>query len=185
MIPPAQAGGIASSGVMAVDAPSFTVEAASFDEIADEFHARVSRMVWCNVASVDANCRPRSRIMHPIWEGQTGWIGTWLTSVRSGHQAPSLKVQQLREHPYVSLAYVSDIMQPVYVDCRVEVRSDLESKRRFSELARAFPPPYGYDPAELFGKPEESRFGVLRLEPTRIALVEFPAPPGKVLVWRA
>lgn len=167
-----------------MDAPDFTIEASNFDDIAEAFHARVARMVWCNVASVDSDCRPRSRIMHPLWEGKTGWIGTWLTSVRSGHQAPSLKVEQLRANPSASLAYVGDVMKPVYVDCRVEVRDDPKAKRRFSELARALPPPYGYDPAELFGTPVEPRYGVLRLEPTRIALVEFPAPPGRVIVWR-
>lgn len=167
-----------------MDTPDFTVVTSNFDDIAEEFHARVARMVWCNVASVDGDCRPRSRIMHPIWEGQTGWIGTWLTSVRSGHQSPSLKIEHLRANPYVSLAYVGDVMKPVYVDCRVEVRDDPASKQRFSELARALPPPYGYDPAELFGEPDEPRYGVLRLEPMRIALVDFPAPPGKVLVWR-
>jgi hypothetical protein len=170
---------------MAVDAPDFTVETTSFDDISAEFHARVARMVWCNVASVDDSCRPRSRIMHPLWEGQTGWIGTWLTSVKSNHEAPSLKIRQLQDHPFVSLAYVADVMKPVYVDCRVDVLSDRETKRQFADLAGSLPPPYGYEVAEIFGGPEDARFGVLRLEPLRIAVVDFPAPPGKVIVWRA
>jgi general stress protein 26 len=167
-----------------VQIPDF-IDTTDFTEIADEFHERVARMVWCDVASVDEQCRPRSRIMHPIWDGATGWIGTWLTSVKEKHQAPSLKVRQLAQNPHVSLAYVADITKPVYVDCRVEIIDDPEAKRRFSDLARALPPPYGYDPADFFGPPDDPRFGVLRLEPSRIALVDFPAPPGKIVVWRA
>jgi hypothetical protein len=49
-----------------MDTSDFTVEVTDFAEIAAEFHARVARMVWSNVATVDDQCRPRSRIMHPI-----------------------------------------------------------------------------------------------------------------------
>jgi hypothetical protein len=184
MAAPAVAGA-AFFWVIEVDPSNFTVETTNFDDIAAEFHARVSHMVWCNVASVDDACRPRSRIMHPIWEGKTGWIGTWLTSVKSNHEAPSLKIRQLRNHPFVSLAYVADVMKPVYVDCHADVHSDPETKRHFTDLAGSLPLPYGYDAAELFGGPEDPRFGVLRLEPLRIALVDFPAPPGAVIVWTA
>ena len=181
---PAIAGALLIQEPCRVDLPDFAVETRDFAEIADEFHARVARIVWCNVASVDERGRPRSRIMHPIWDGATGWIGTWLTSVRAKHQAPSIKVTQLRRNPYVSLAYVSEITRPVYIDAEVEVLDDPETKRQFSALARSFPAPYGYDPAEFFGPPDDPRFGVLRLTQSRIALVEFPAPPGKVSVWR-
>lgn len=168
-----------------MESTGFTVETTDFDDIAAEFHARVARMVWCNVATVDAQGRPRSRLMHPIWEGPVGWIGTWLTSIKANHQARSLKVKQLERSPYVSLAYVGGVLKPVYADCRVEVIDGQDEKRHFSELARSLRPPYGYDPAEVFGGPDDPRFGVLRLVPYRISLVDFPAPPGKVIVWRA
>jgi general stress protein 26 len=168
-----------------METPDFTVEVASFDEIATAFHARVARMVWCNVATVDERCRPRSRVMHPIWEGAVGWIGTWRTSVRSGHRTPSLKVTQLERNPHVSLAYIGEVTGPVYVDGQFEVIEDQDQKARFRALASSFPPPYGYDPAALFGSPDDPRFAVLRVAPARIALVELPAPPRKVIVWRA
>ena len=168
-----------------MESVEFMVETSDFEEIATEFHARVQRVVWCNVATVDAECRTRSRVMHPIWEGATGWIGTWATSVRARRRAEPLKITQARRNPHVSLAYVAEITTPVYVDATVEAIDDVDGKRRFSELARAIPPPYGYDPAAFFGEPDDPRFAVLRLEPTHIALVEFPAPPGRVIVWRA
>ena len=46
---------------------------ASFADIKEEFNKRVSRIVWCTVATVDTKGRPRSRILHPIWERSTGW----------------------------------------------------------------------------------------------------------------
>jgi len=168
-----------------MDTPGFTVEVPDFNEIAAEFHARVARMIWCNVATVDQACRPRSRIMHPIWDGATGYIGTWGTSVRSGHQNPSVKLAHLRENPHASLAYISEPMTPVYVDCRVEIVEDVAGKARFSDLSRSLPEPYGYDPDPMFGGADNPHFVVLQLTALRIALVDFPAPPGKVLIWRS
>lgn len=161
-----------------------TIETTDFAAIAEEFHQRVTRMIWCNVATVNDQCQPRSRIMHPIWEGSTGWIGTWGTSVKAQHRAPSLKIRQLEKNPSASLAYIADITKPVYIDAQVEVIDDVEQKRRYRELARSFPEPYGHDPAEFFAEPDDPRFALLRIVPTRIALVDFPAPPGKVIIWR-
>src|SRR5690554_5012365 len=126
-----------------------TTETTDFAEIAAEFQARVQRMVWCNVASVDVNGRPRSRIMHPIWDGQVGWIGTWLPSNKANHEKPSIKITQLQRNPYVSLAYVSEVMNPVYVDCKVDILDAVEAKRQFADLATSFPEPYGYDPGQI------------------------------------
>jgi len=50
------------------------MEVSSFTEIEAEFTERVQRIVWCNVATIDTLDRPRSRILHPLWEGATGWI---------------------------------------------------------------------------------------------------------------
>lgn len=157
--------------------------ATTFSDIADEFHARVSRTVWCNVATVDAECRPRSRILHPVWDGLDGWIGVWLTSTKT--QERSLKIAHITANPHVSLAYIADVATPVYIDATAEVSADPAVKQHFFELANAFPPPYGYDPAQIFGEADNPRFGVLHVIPSRIALVEFPAPPGKVIVWRS
>ena len=91
----------------------------------------------------------------------------------------------LGRNPHVSLAYIGEITRPVYVDARAEVIEDGDGKARFCDLARCLLPPNGYDPAEVFAGPDDPRFAVLRLVPSRIDLVEFPAPPGKVIVWRA
>jgi hypothetical protein len=97
---------------------------------------------------------------------------------------PSLKVKQLALNPHVSLAYIAEVTRPVYVDCQAEVIESLDRKSHFRDLARSIPPPYGYDPTDFFGEPDDSRFAVLKRVPSRIALVVFPAPPEKVIIWR-
>ena len=82
-----------------------------FSEIEEEFIQRVHRMVWCSAATVDRQGRPRSRVLHPIWEGSTGWIGTH----RHSHKA-----RHLARNPYVSLAYIADLHRAVYADCRAQ-----------------------------------------------------------------
>jgi hypothetical protein len=111
---------------------------------------------------VDEHGRPRSRIVHPIWEGPIGSIGTWRTSVRAGHRAPSLKARHLERNSCVSLAYIGDVAKPIYVDGQAKLVDDADEKRRFWDLAKSIPPPYGYDPAEVLGSPDEPRFAVLR-----------------------
>ena len=85
------------------------MEVRDFSEIEAEFIKRVHTMVWCSAATVDVQGRPRSRILHPIWEGATGWVGT--------HRN---KARHLARNPYMSLAYITEIMKPVYVDCTAE-----------------------------------------------------------------
>jgi uncharacterized pyridoxamine 5'-phosphate oxidase family protein len=142
------------------------VKVAEFSEIEDEFIQRVHTMVWCSAATVDSQQRPRSRILHPIWEGSTGWIGTGRNSYKARH---------LEHNPHVSLAYITDISKPVYVECIAEWVDDLEQKRRIWELFRTAPPPLDYDPAPTFISPDHQDFGLLKLTPWRIDLVTFPA----------
>jgi hypothetical protein len=149
-----------------------------FSEIEEEFLQRVRSMVWCSAATVDSRQRPRSRILHPLWEGSTGWICTHRNSPKSSH---------LAHNPYVSLAYVMDIHKPVYVDCRAQWMVDMAQKQRVWDLFKNTPPPVGYDPAIDFIRPDHETFGLLQLIPWRIALVNFPAPsPDEYQqIWRS
>jgi uncharacterized pyridoxamine 5'-phosphate oxidase family protein len=149
-----------------------------FSEIEAEFIQRVHTMVWCNVATVDSQQRPRSRILHPIWEGSTGWIGTHRNSHKANH---------LTRNPYVSLAYITNVMNPVYVDATVEWIEDMEQKRCIWDLFKNAPPPIGYDPADTFVSFDHENFGLLKLTPWRIDLVSFPSPSFEegTLVWRS
>ncbi len=148
-----------------------------FSEIESEFIERVHTMVWCNVATVDSQGLPRSRILHPIWEGSTGWIGTHRHSHKSQH---------LARNPYVSLAYIANVMAPVYIDATAEWVDDMAQKERIWNLFKATPEPLGYDPAVSFGSVDHANFGLLKLTPWRIDVVTFPSPSMDegTKVWR-
>ena len=148
-----------------------------FSQIETEFIQRVHTMVWCSAATIDLNDRPRSRILHPIWEGATGWIGTHRNSHKSRH---------LEHNPYMSLAYIANVMNPVYVDCKAEWIDDMAEKIRIWELFKSTPEPLGYDPALSFERVDHENFGLLKLTPWRIDLVTFPSPSMDegTKVWR-
>lgn len=135
------------------------MEVATFAEIEDEFNRRVRRVVWCTVATVDRQGRPRSRILHPIWEGSTGWIAT-------GRQ--SFKAKHLEHNPYVSLTYWDPQHEQIYADCKAEWVDDVAEKRRLWEVYKNTPPPLGYDLAMFWKSPEDPTLGMLKLTPWRI-----------------
>ena len=134
---------------------------ASFEELQTEFLNRVSQAVYANMATVDTQNRPRSRIVHPIWEGSTGWIVAWPETPKSKH---------LAGNPYVSLAYIKDVEKPVYVDCTAEWKHERAEKLRVWDVIKQTPPPMGYDPEPIFGTIDHVHFGLLKLTPWRITL---------------
>ena len=149
----------------------------SFADIEAEFLRRVSRIVWCTVATIDPKGRPRSRILHPIWEGPTGWIATGRQSTKSRHLAHT---------PYVSLSYWDQQHQQIYAECTAEWEERLPEKARVWELFKTTPPPLGYDPAMFWKGPDDPGFGLLKLTPWRIELSAledlFKGTPPQV--WR-
>jgi general stress protein 26 len=153
-------------------------DVASFAEIEQEFMRRITRIVWCTVSTVDRKGRPRSRILHPIWEGSTGWIAT-------GRH--TLKTKHLEKNPYVSLSYWDPQHEQVYADCRAEWDDSMDQKRRIWDLYKTTPPPLGYDPGMIWkGGPEDPTFGLLKLTPWRVELFSLAdMMGGGPKVWHA
>ncbi len=147
-----------------------------FSEIETDFIQRVNTMIWCSVATVDEHDRPRSRILHPLWERATGWICTHRDSYKAKH---------LAKNPFVSLAYVTNIMQPVYIDAKAQWVDDLDEKQRVWEFFKSMPEPLGFDPAPDIIRYDHENVGRLKLTPWRVDLVTFPAPSFKegTRVW--
>lgn len=137
-------------------------EAASFQDIASIFDERVRRIVWCTVTTVDTRGRPFSRILHPIWEGATGWIAT-------GRQ--TLKTKHLARNATVAVSYWDPSHDTVIAQCTAAWCDDEATRRRIWDLLASTPPPVGYDPALFFrGGVSDPGYGVLRLDPIRIDL---------------
>jgi general stress protein 26 len=147
----------------------------SFAEIEAEFLSRVHRAVWCNVATVDTQGRPRSRVLHTIWEGPTGWTAT---------HRHSPKARDLERNPFVSLAYIADVVYPVYVEAEAHWDDTAEGRQHVWDLFLHAPPPLGYDPASIYGSVETANYGVLRITPYRIELGNVSGSGERRLVWR-
>jgi general stress protein 26 len=134
-----------------------------FFENAPDFIARVNKIVWCNATTVDGQNRPRSRVLHPLWEGSVGWVMT---------TRQSLKTKHLARNPHISLTYldIADPFKPVYIECTAEWADDLAEKQRVKDLFANTPPPLGYD---LGLEADNPMYGLLKLLPWRIELGDY------------
>jgi general stress protein 26 len=133
-----------------------------FAEIEEEFNRRVARIVWCTMATVDTKGRPRTRIIHPIWEGSTGYIAT-------GRQ--SLKEKHLAANPMTSFTYWDPVHEQIYIEAKAEWLDDPADKQRIWDLYKNTPPPLGYDPQMIWREGvTDPTLGILKLTPWRIEL---------------
>ncbi len=154
-----------------------------FAELADTFHQRVERIVWCSAATIDRKNRPRSRVLHPVWEKPTtdepfGWI---LTGRRSH------KAKHLAENPFISLSYWDQQHEQVYVDAKVSWQDDDAERERIWNEVKSRPAPYGYDPAIIWADGITDDFGVLELRPWRVELyaISDMTTGASAKVWRS
>jgi hypothetical protein len=92
-----------------------------FEAIAAAFQSRTEETIWCSAATVKGRGRPRSRVLHPVWEGPIDWVTT-----RRG----TPKMRQPAANPHLSLAYVGAPFRTVYVECRAVWDDDLATRAR-------------------------------------------------------
>ena len=135
------------------------------EEILPEFTARVSRIVWAQLATVDSQGRPRLRVVHIVWDGVTGWLST----------APgSPKLKHIARNPNVSVGYWDPVQTTVMAECRATIVEDVAEKAKAFRLFTSHPEPYGFDPSFWGGTPEEPGFALVRLDPWQIELAGYP-----------
>ena len=151
--------------------------------VAPAFVEMAHRIVWCSAATVDVQGRPRSRILHPLWQWDSrqlvGWVATSPTPIKRAH---------LETHPYMSMNYWSPSHDTCVADCRAQLALDDETRTMVWKLFVHAPSPVGYDPAIVpaWKSPTSEAFAVLRLEPWRLRV--FPGSVllgqgGQVLSW--
>jgi hypothetical protein len=152
--------------------------------VAPAFVEMSHRIVWCSAATVDGRGRPRSRILHPIWQWDgarlVGWVATGPTATKRAH---------LAAHPFISLSYWAPAQDTCVADCRAAWAFDDATRAMVWGLFASAPAPVGYDPATIPGwtNPAAPSFAALRLDPWHLRV--FPGSVlmgqgGAVLEWR-
>ena len=154
------------------------------NEVAPAFIEMAHSIVWCSAATVDAQGRPRSRILHPIWQWDghdlVGWIATTPTRIKRAH---------LDANPYMSLNYWSPTQDTCVAECKSFWAFDDEIRTEIWNLFLNTPEPLGYDPTIIptWKSPTSEAFAVIRLQPWRLRV--FPGSVlvgqgGEILNWR-
>ena len=157
----------------------------TLDEIAPAFVDMAHRIVWASVATVDADGRPRSRVLHPIWEWDgtalTGWVATGPTPIKRAHIAA---------HPDVSINYWDPSQDTCSAEAAVEWVFDDDERVALWERFKNGPAPVGYDPAIIepwADGPTSPAFAGWKLTPTRLRVMPgtvMTQGSGGLLSWR-
>jgi hypothetical protein len=145
-----------------------------------EFVDRAHRIVWCTVATVGPDNRPRTRILHPLWEVDTELVG-WIVT-----RATPVKVRHLAHSPYLSCSYWEPGQEVAVADCHAEWVDDALTRQRVWELYRDAPAPLGYDFWSVFpAGPAGDSPSLLRLAPYRLRLTDVETLSGRKqpLAW--
>lgn len=156
----------------------------ALEQVAPAFVEMAHRIVWCSAATVDGKGRPRSRILHPIWEWDgkalRGWIATGPTPLKKAH---------LDANPNVSLSYWTPNQDTCVAECRTTWAFDDATRTEVWNRFKDAPPPVGYDPAMIpvWESPTDATFAALLLEPWLLRV--FPGTlllegKGEQLTWR-
>ena len=153
--------------------------------VAPSFVEMAHRIVWATVATTDAAGKPRTRILHPLWEWDgrdlVGWIATGPTPVKRAH---------LERVPFVSVNYWAPTHDTCSADCGATWCFDDETRERVWQAFADAPPPVGYDPAMIppwKDGPRSPAFAALRLDVDRLRV--YPGTlllgqGGELLTWR-
>ena len=138
-------------------------------QIAPPFVDMAHSIVWASVATVDADCRPRTRILHPIWDWDgtdlIGWIATAPTPVKHAH---------LALHPEVSISYWTTSHDTCSADCTAQWFFDDVTRVAVWDMFKNAPAPVGYDPAIIptwKDGPTSDAFAALKLTPYRLRVM--------------
>ena len=153
-------------------------------QIAPAFREMAHSIVWASVATVDADGRPRTRILHPIWD----WDGTDLVGWVATVPTP-LKREHLHAHPDVSMSYWTTTHDTCSADCHAQWFFDDDTRQTVWDKFANGPEPVGYDPAIIpmwSDGPTSEQFAVLRLTPYRLRIMAgtvMTKGEGEVLSW--
>jgi hypothetical protein len=128
----------------------------------ERFVAIAHEIVWCTLGTVDTSGRPRSRVVHPVWEaladgGLIGWLTTRSSTPKLGHIGAT---------PYVSCSYWWEKHDVAVAECHAQVVADPGERQRVWAMVAALPAPAGFDPATIWpAGPSDVGFVLVRMDP--------------------
>ena len=121
-------------------------------------------VVWSMVTTVDPGGRPRTRVLHPMWEVAGDAVDGWIIT-----RPTPLKLRHLEANPHVTCSYLGANHDVAYFDCTAEWLDAPSGRKRVWDAFVALPPPIGYDPATIFpAGPDSTDLRVLHLTPYRV-----------------
>ena len=150
--------------------------------VAEQFIAIAHRVVWCTLSTVDRRNRPRSRIVHPVWEVREGSLHGLVAT-----RPTPLKLAHLAHAPHVSCTYWDPAHDVAIAECAARWLDEADRQAAWERIARA-PAPAGYDPATIWPDgPTSPEFAVIGLEPWRVSAASAAALARgeRAAVWRA
>ena len=154
-------------------------------DVAPAFVEMAHRIVWCSAATVDRAGRPRTRVLHPIWE----WDGTTLTGwIATSPLSP--KARDLEATPALALTYWTTTHDTCSASCDATWEDSEEERRAGWDRFVNAPAPVGYDPSIIppWTDPQAPAFGILRIEPYELRVMAGTVMlegKGEPLRWRA
>ena len=155
-------------------------------DVLDDAMAFMADIVYCTVTTVDERGRPRSRVMHPIFERVGDGLVGWALTDRS-----PVKTRHLAANPHVSCSYWSPAQNTVAVDCVASWVDDEDDDTR-QHVWHVFadtPGPLGWGDLSAY-EPERTHhrlFCPLRLVPWRVQVLradQLAAGDVHPRVWR-
>ncbi len=143
-------------------------------EIAPKFVEMAHQIVWCTVASVDSKGRPRSRILHPIWEWDGSALVGWIATAKT-----PIKVADMASSPNLSCNYWTPTQDTCVAESAAHWVEDAATKHKVWDMLANGPAPVGYDPSMIPGwdNADSPGFNPLRLDPYRLRVM-----PGSSLM---
>ena len=150
------------------------MSASTLAEVAPKFIAMAHQIVWCTVATVDPRGRPRSRVLHPIWE----WDGTKLVGWIATGKTP-IKLADLNQTGHASCNYWTPAQDTCVAECEASWVEDSDTKHHVWNSLANGPEPVGYDPSMIPGwdNADAESFNALKLTPYRLRVM-----PGESLM---
>lgn len=135
----------------------------------------IEDVVWCTLATVGPDGRPRTRVVHPVWDWDAG-VG-WIT-----RRGTPLQRRHLEHQPAVSCGWWSPSHHVAHVDALATWVPE-EEKQAVWDRCSAEPEPLGFDPSPMFPDgPSGVGFAPIRLEPYRVRVVRVGEQP---VLWSA